>query len=859
MVWLGGAWRLGTTFATRDDLDAFVRLTADETRSTSWEQARLGRALARLLQADAPADIAALVREICRLGDGHVTLPRVLTQQLDLRDASRRFGLEGSLQNATSNWTFRTTPDAQGHIPAALRLELDRVLDLDSVVRRTDAPAPPDGAFLRLAPGRFPDYRNSTQKLAFQALLTMPEGATLLVTLKTGAGKSLLFQAGVRWWTEQHPDEPASAIVVVPTVSLADDHVKSIRDRFPELTGSAALTGRLSDAARRKVLDEFASGNVPLLFMAPEMLAGKHRKEFLEALAPRGERALVAEARLTAVFVDEAHIIESWGRSFRPDFQRLGGVVETMRRINPALRVVLLSATVTKPALKALRGQFCRTGPYLQVREGLPRTEHDIVLHSFETQTERLEGLLDLVDLLPRPAIIYTTRVRADPPSDEVQARLGAEDLLELIQARGYTRCASYTGETPGNERRSVVEGWRDGTIDLVVATSAFGMGVDNQEVRAVVHACLPETPARWYQEIGRAGRDGHQAVAILLTAPGDEEDAAAFAAGTVLKHETAARRWGFLVRSRTVEETPEGRVHRFSLDAARSGTHTGRLHRRWNKALLVQLQRYGALEVLGFDPDGSEWSVRFHEAYADFADEDSEQAEKLFKALFAAKRAAALRVARSESARFRETLFPESGRDRCQYHQVFRRVDGASLGSAFCGRCPACRARERPSTLHTLAPRGVDGAWVVEGARRPVAETLLVPDSLFSEPASAVQALLDRGVELFLAPALLCTKLAAATQNVEMSAGLVVPWDALMRDQPQLVASRPAALLFGPFETQAVRRRVVGKVQELVDQGFLDLRYRVTGPHDEVASSLMAETASVHVHHLERFVEGSA
>src|SRR5262249_9437581 len=124
-----------------------------------------------------------------------------------------------------------------------------------------------DGALARLSP--HPSYRIPTQKAAARALLTMPLGASLMVSMPTGAGKSLLFQLGALWWRELEPEYPACVVVIVPTVGLALDHARSLQE-FPGLEGSRALTGDVGIVEKRQILDDFLRGEVPVLVMNPE-------------------------------------------------------------------------------------------------------------------------------------------------------------------------------------------------------------------------------------------------------------------------------------------------------------------------------------------------------------------------------------------------------------------------------------------------------------------------------------------------------------------------------------------------------------------------------------------------------------
>ncbi|MCA9713728.1 MAG: hypothetical protein KC468_03425, partial [Myxococcales bacterium] len=231
----------------------------------------------------------------------------------------------------------------------------------------------------------------------------------------------------------------------------------------------------------------------------------------------------------------------------------------------------------------------------------VPRTEIDLCMYHFDDARQRDRVVIDLLDLLPRPLVVYTTRVE------------DAQRIHTQMCRRGYGRLACFTGATGARDRRSIISRWQAGSIDLVVATSAFGMGIDKADVRAIVHACLPENAARLYQEIGRAGRDGHQALAVVLSTRRDEREAIRMATGQVLTAAKAIERWTALLKQARRDGPISTQALELSLDAEveRIGPNTGQHHRRWNKALLVQLQRYGAVEVLGIDDQHDRWTVR--------------------------------------------------------------------------------------------------------------------------------------------------------------------------------------------------------------------------------------------------------
>ena len=487
--------------------------------SEDWRTAHVADLRAAYLAASAVADRLTLLRSWVRAAGGWLE-----TQDLDRLEPAElagtdRFGL------AVDEFGIRLRMEELDEIAQGL----GDALRLDSELRRAFQPATADAVLLRFS--GYDSYQSETQKAALRALLTAPLGASLAVSMPTGSGKSLLFQVGPRSWRSERPG--ACAIVITPLVGLAEDHERTLRG-LEGLEGSRALHGALSDSKREEILFAFRRGEIPVLFMSPEVAFGRAREALLEAAKPPEEK-FGLEARLAAIFIDEAHIIESWGRTFRPDFQRLPGLVAALRQANPKLLTVLLSATLSPSARDILKRSYGQD-PWLEIHAGVPRYDFDVVTRRFSDPAERHQAVLHAVDLCPRPSIVYTTRVRA------------AQDLHDELCARGYRRLALFTGDTQATERQEVIARWAKGDLDLVVATSAFGLGIDKRNVRSVIHACLPESTTRWYQEIGRGGRDGHQALSLTLWTEGpggdDAGEAMRMAASDWLTRPLAEEHW---------------------------------------------------------------------------------------------------------------------------------------------------------------------------------------------------------------------------------------------------------------------------------------------------------------------------
>ncbi|AUX31591.1 MULTISPECIES: ATP-dependent DNA helicase RecQ [Sorangium] len=343
------------------------------------------------------------------------------------------------------------------------------------------------------------------QREAIDALLG--GAGRVLVVAPTGGGKSLCYQLPA-------VALPGTTLVLSPLISLMEDQVRALEARGIPATFVASSLPREENGRRLAALRR---GEYKLVYAAPERLAFDG---FLEALA---------ESRLSLVAVDEAHCIVQWGHDFRPDYLRIGAA---LARLRPP-RVLACTATATPDARDEIirRLGWPRSSPGDDGAAGEPGPEGPppkVILRGFARPNLHLQ--VSAVDG-PREAGRLTARALLDALGDPgrprgagivyAATRKGAERLAEALRDAGWNAEAYHAGLAPESRAR-LSAGFADRSLSVVVATNAFGMGIDRPDVRLVVHAQPPSSIEAYYQEVGRAGRDGDPARGLLLFAPAD-------------------------------------------------------------------------------------------------------------------------------------------------------------------------------------------------------------------------------------------------------------------------------------------------------------------------------------------------
>ena len=588
--------------------------------------------------------------------------------------------------------------------------------------RRPNWQLSPDRFYVESA--RRESYLSPGQKASVRAVSAARGGDAVICVLPTGSGKTDIVL------TRAISRQPRQACLIVPTVALALD----LERRVQELTGqhdtTLAYHGGLADEKKTELTERFREGAQWLIISSPEAACTRLAHP-LEASA--------AEGRLDQLAIDEAHIVAEWGDAFRPAFQTLAGLRRRILSLAPDGQrpvTVMLTATLDDYGLQALRRLFPGDRELL-VSAQVTRPEPSWWMSRCETEDDKRERFLEACRHLPRPLIVYTSLHVSERSTNVPTVRA-------WLDGAGLTSVASVAGNVSSAKRQQAVRGLRlagevTQDLNIVVATSAFGLGVDIPDVRAVIHLCVPESVDRLYQEVGRSGRDGKASVSMVLWTDTDAEVAEGMAEARLVGDEKAWKRWRGLKQGTVKDDVMTVDLTALTEDVNYPWSDANRY---WNTQVLLAMDRARMIDLEWPEPP---------EVPAESTDEQLQE-------IFAARRnSMSIRLRRRNLAD--ETAFRQDFRDAqvrsraatsASRESAMRILDGLGIcvnrylakhyqlstdsgtlpAIRQCGGCPHCRAhRLEPVVTRQPAQPDFDGALDV--APRPALRRLALKGRL--------------------------------------------------------------------------------------------------------------------------------
>lgn len=385
-----------------------------------------------------------------------------------------------------------------------------------------------------------------------------------LVIMPTGGGKSLCYQipallhAAAEKNTATHP----LTLVLSPLIALMKDQVDALRGKGIQ---AAYINSSLNRAEREQRYSQVAEGHFDLLYVTPERF---RKPDFLEVLSKRNIRLLA---------VDEAHCISDWGHDFRPDYTRL----REFRKIVNEPTTIALTATATPEVQQDIVRQLGLTSDDVKMfHEGIDRPNLRVSVEEVWGNDEKLEHMVRIIEHYadsPGSGIVYFTLIKT------------LDMFSELLRKKKIPHVC-YHGQLERRDRRRVQNDFMSSRESVVLATNAFGMGIDKEDIRFVTHAEMPGSMESWYQEIGRAGRDGLQSDCVLLYEEADLMTQMEFIQWSNPSPEYYERVYDLLT-NRTEE------VEAFGMDWLRETLHPKKKHDHRLDTAIQMFDRYGVVE----------------------------------------------------------------------------------------------------------------------------------------------------------------------------------------------------------------------------------------------------------------------
>lgn len=437
----------------------------------------------------------------------------------------------------------------------------------------------------KLTNQKFKTFKSIEQQIAVMGALRVPNGYTAMVAMSTGGGKSLVTQ------TVSYQYADSLNVIIVPTISLMlDQQRNALKIIAPENKNeimyyhSGCNVEELTSALDKKL--------VRMLFVSPEALIKNIRiqNSIFEANS---------KGYLKNLVIDEAHIIIEWGASFRVDFQCLDSFRRLLVRDNPSLRTYLLSATFSKKTVDNLK-MFYSDDRWIEIRLDTLRKEPRFDIIKCRSYTEKHNRIKELACKLPRPMIIYV-----NTPDD-------AETIRSELAEIGFDNTRVFTGRTGSADRERIINEWVNDKFDLMIATCAFGVGVDKKDVRTVIHSYVPSGPDQYYQECGRGGRDGLPCLGVMLYTD-DDINVAMSMTQKVLTVEKLCGRWFSMLNSSKANIQLDSIVIDTSVKPNHNETdafyvEVNNADVTWNVYVILLLRRAGLIKIMDVKYDNDRY-----------------------------------------------------------------------------------------------------------------------------------------------------------------------------------------------------------------------------------------------------------
>ncbi|MFA0569245.1 protein DpdF [Vibrio gallaecicus] len=527
-------------------------------------------------------------------------------------------------------------------------------------------------------------YTSPAQREAVRTTLLADPRSTVVVNLPTGCGKTLVAHACALFAQSYQ-----LTLVIVPTIALAIEQAQRVK-QILEASGVGTVKdyswhSGLSKEDKTCIRQQIDAGQQQVLFVSPESLT----RSLLPLLFRQAGKKGIAN-----IVIDEAHLIDTWGAGFRPDFQRVGALITSLKQDSGnSIKTVLMSATFTERNINTIKKLFCTGTQAPLIFNGSFLRQEMLTVKTRVTKSEHLETLLNKVIQSPKPMIVYTSLVE------------DSKRILQVLRKRGLKRCRLVNGETQVADREVILGQWQDNELDIIVATSAFGVGMDKGDVRSIIHASIPENVDRYYQEIGRSGRDGRAAYCEMVYYPEQFVQAQRLNQDAIITVDVGHERWTTMKKhGRQIHHDSEYR--HYNVDLRVSPGRLGRQTERstdWNWLTLLLMQRSGLIEILfeSIDqeaPEGPEaakafWANYYNSITVKVLDERGEWDKDVWLDVVENQRQSELRYQNQSFDMLQTWLQDKHQQGLCHLFQKAYRLNGVAPSMA-CGSCPECRSK---------------------------------------------------------------------------------------------------------------------------------------------------------------------